>query len=87
MKKLDTKIMSRIHETLGDAYLDEMKRLGIEFPPPVAWMTHPPVPDGRTVAVIFFDDHEEEVSGFPRDMLAAAVVLRAMSGVVMPERN
>lgn len=73
--------LERIHEELGDEYLATMKSLGVEFPPPVAWCTHPPVPAGRTMAVVFLDDEREiEVHGVPRDMLVSAVVRQALSG-------
>lgn len=72
--------LAEIHERLGDEYLDKMRAARIKYPPPVAWCTNPPFPSGRTSAVVFLDDEEIEVSGYPRDMLVSVVVMRALSG-------
>ena len=80
---MNTHLLEKIHEQLGNEYLDTMKRNSIAYPPPVAWVTNPPVPNGRTTAIIFGDDGEIEVSGYPRDMLASVVAFKAMGICLM----
>ena len=82
-----SKRLEAIHEELGNAYLDTMKKNGIGYPPPVAWTTVPPVPEGRTSAIIFGDDQDIEVWGVPRDMLVSVVVFKAMGICIMAPRN
>ena len=72
---------SHVHEAMGDRYLDLCAKHGIRCPPPVLWVTQP-IPHGQTAAFICFEgEHEEFVTGFPRDMLVHEVVRTVLACV------
>ena len=77
------KRIRKIHEALGDEYLDTLRSHGVDLStaPTVVWTTQPPTKAGETLACILWDDGEEWVQAAPRSILAAEVSRRVLARI------
>ena len=76
-----TRAMMAVHKSLGEEYLDAMETHGLRGFPVVCWSSRLGEVGGGTRARIFWreGEDEEEVIGFPRELLASEVVRRVLA--------